>query len=77
MASYSSLVRGDVLTTRCNEVYFDGKLGVLGYWDFEMGAADMAALYDATKKFYQVETKTAATRERRCVSPEERMRSGA
>jgi hypothetical protein len=57
------LVRGDVLTTRCNEVYFDGKLGVLGYWDFEMGAADMAALYDATKKFYQVERQKRPQRE--------------
>ena len=65
--------RGDVLTARCNEVYFDGKLGVLGYWDFEMGAADMAALYDATKKFYQVEKKNGSN-ERDAVC---RMRSGA
>ena len=33
--------------------YFDGKIGFTGLHNFEFSAADVEALYDATKKYYQ------------------------
>ena len=33
--------------------FYDGKIGLSGYWSFQMSASDVESLYETTKKFYQ------------------------
>jgi len=36
-----------------NNVYFDGDIGLIMYWEAALSDADIVATYDLTKKFYQ------------------------